>query len=247
MNLKQEAFDCINKALEINPKNVNYEEEEDVLYQLIEVKEDIETQISLAKCLNCQLRIEDADRIVSKIEQFETEKSVIYALKASLLKRRYQFKESLKYIDMAIESDKTNQVYQLEKGYILYYYGNYDEAIKIIEPFIINCTIETITSKLIGAVFIVAFAYQRIGNEEKYNKYILLYHSKKKEESQYYFEIAIINYYNKNYDKFELLIDKALKIQPKNIKAISVKINLLEEKGQFVEASKLKEKNKKEP
>ena len=158
MNLKQEAFDCINKALEINPKNVNslitkaklchdnmnYEEEEDVLYQLIEVKEDIETQISLAKCLNCQLRIEDADRIVSKIEQFETEKSVIYALKASLLKRRYQFKESLKYIDMAIESDKTNQVYQLEKGYILYYYGNYDEAIKIIEPFIINCTIETI-------------------------------------------------------------------------------------------------------
>ena len=76
---------------------------------------------------------------------------------------------------------------------------------------------------------------------------ILLYHSKKKEESQYYYEIAIINYYNKNYDKFELLIDKALKIQPKNIKAISVKINILEEKGQFVEASKLKEKNKKEP
>ena len=51
---------------------------------------------------------------------------------------------------MAIESDKTNQVYQLEKGYILYYYGNYDEAIKIIEPFIINCTIETITSKLLA-------------------------------------------------------------------------------------------------
>ena len=43
-----------------------------------------------------------------------------------------------------------------------------------------------------------------------------------------------------------MLIDKALKIQPKNIKAISVKINILEEKGQFVEASKLKEKNKKE-
>ena len=36
-----------------------------------------------------------------------------------------------------------------------------------------------------------------------------------------------------------------MKIQPKNIKAISVKINILEEKGQFVEASKLKEKNKK--
>ena len=43
-----------------------------------------------------------------------------------------------------------------------------------------------------------------------------------------------------------MLIDKALKIQPKNIKTISVKINILEEKGQFVEASKLKEKNKKE-
>ena len=64
-------------------------------------------------------------------------------------------------------------MYQLEKGYILYYYGNYDEAIKIIEPFIINCTIETITSKLIGAVFIVAFAYQRIGNEEKYNYFVI--------------------------------------------------------------------------
>lgn len=260
LNQKKEAFDNINKALEINNKsinaliakaqmcheNMNYEEEETVLYNLMEEKNDIDTQISLAKCFNCQFRFDKVDEVLKTIEQNEKEKSIIYALKSNLFKHRYQFKESLKYIDMAIDIDKNNQNYKLEKGYILFYYGDYQEAIKVLEPFIEQYTSETIPIKLIGAVFIVAFAYQRIGNEAKFNKYILIYQSKKKDETQYYYEIAIMHYFNNKKESFESLIDKSLQIQPNNIKALTMKIIILEDKGQFEEAKKIKEKYKKE-
>ena len=208
----------------------------------------IDIEIQYIKCLNMQNRYDEVDSLLTSYIAAFPEEPKYYECLASVLTKRYRYKNAINAIKEAIKlkDSLADKVFLIS---LHYYLGQYKKVIEEIERDYIK-DIQNINERspkpIKKLVFFYASAFRNRMDNANYEKYKEIYLKYDKSNTEYFYDLALYYLDLCNEEEAEKCIDQSLKLKKNFIPSVMRKIYFLINRNQLKEAQELEKQYRQE-
>jgi YVTN family beta-propeller protein len=245
--LYEEAIECYEKALQINPNYVQswlnrgqalysqakYEEASESYYRAIRIDQNnVSAWLNRGQALYSQAKYEEAIKSYDRVIEIDPKNVSAWLNRGQALYSQGKNKEAIESYDRVIKIDQNNVSAWLNRGQALYSQAKYEEAIKSYDRVI------EIDPKNVNALDGKALALESLGNYKDAKSYYSKVKELYKKTIDEITERANSDYSKERYEEAIKSYDRVIEIDPKNVSAWLRRSDSLYHQGKYEEAIK---------